>query len=245
MKSVFHFLTRMHRFARQNTFYPLMLLTLFAFGLWVSRVKFSDDFRYYFLFWNLFLAWVPYGFAIAALFAEKLLPKPWHWLLIVPLLVGWLLFLPNAPYLVTDMIHFRAVDPVPYWYDIGLFIILAWTGCLLAIVSLNIVQDLAYRHFGTLISWLVSLTSIALCGLGLYLGRVLRWNSWDALYSVDTILLDLVRTFVFSPLSNLYAVGFTLMFTAMVGMFYFTIRSIDSRQQGLSGLEDTLPTRVG
>ncbi len=243
MATLINFFKRLHRFASQNTLYPLTLLTVVALGLWVARVWFSEETRYMFLFWNLFLAWIPYVFALVALMAERFVP--WFWLVVLPLLVGWLLFLPNAPYLVTDLVHLRPIDPVPYWYDIGFFTILGWTGCLLGIVSLGIVQDLFARHFGRIVGWGVALNSIALCGLGLYLGRVLRWNSWDAFFSVDVILRDIAHTFL-SPLTHRYGVGFTIMFTAIVGMFYFTIRSIDARRFGLSGfeIEDTMPTRV-
>lgn len=70
--------------------------------------------NYISLNWNLFLAWIPLIFALAA----WLLIQRRTWMpVILLLLAGWLLFLPNAAYIITDLIHLRARNGAPLWYD--------------------------------------------------------------------------------------------------------------------------------
>ena len=94
--------------------------------------------------------------------------------------VLWLLFFPNAPYLLTDFIHLRETPTTPLWYDALMLASFAWTGLLLGYASLYLMQMIWERAVGML-SWLGVVAALALASLGVYVGRFLRFNSWDAL----------------------------------------------------------------
>lgn len=139
---------------------------------------------------NLVLAWIPYGFSLAIEAARSL---GWRSRgLYLGLGALWLLFFPNAPYIVTDLIHLTAVrDGVSLYFDIALIALAAATGLGLAFSSLAILQDLVETAAGRLTGWAFVLLVWLLSSFGIYLGRVERWNSWDALHSPLSILGDL------------------------------------------------------
>jgi uncharacterized membrane protein len=225
---MFTSLRSLHRFIAGQSFYPLVLSSLLALSIFAGRVIYSHrDWEWRLLVWNLFLAWIPYGCSVAATAVHRLYPRRW-WLLLAP---GglWLAFFPNAPYIVTDFYHLEWRWPVPLWYDIGMITIFAFTGCFLAIASLKAMQYLVKVYFGSAISWIFVAVSLGLCGLGIYLGRFGRYNSWDLAIHPKTVLKEIALKML-NPLDNLGFIGFTLMFTAMLFVFYLMFTS--SSHQG-------------
>jgi uncharacterized membrane protein len=140
------------------------------------RTHETGDPYYRFLVWNLILAWVPLAFAVAAYARARRRVD----LVVAVLLVPWLLFFPNAPYLLTDFIHLGE-GPAPLWYDALMLSAFAWTGLLLGFGSLYLVQMILRRSFGTAVGWLGVLGALGLASIGVYVGRFIRFNSWDAL----------------------------------------------------------------
>ncbi|MCC6651439.1 MAG: DUF1361 domain-containing protein [Candidatus Eisenbacteria bacterium] len=173
---------------------------------------------YFFLCWNLFLAGVPAGASI--LFAHECRPGGKQagaaaWFAV------WLLFLPNAPYLVTDFIHLHARPPVPLWFDIALLTSFAGAGLLLGWGSVAEVHDALTRARGRAAGWSVAVAALLLSGYGIYLGRFLRWNSWDA-FSRPGALLDVMTRHarghdVYQPASVtlVYGAGLVLGYVAV------------------------------
>jgi uncharacterized membrane protein len=140
------------------------------------RTRETGDPYYDFLVWNLTLAWVPLVLAIAAYArARRRLD-----VLVAALLVPWLLFFPNAPYLLTDFIHLDE-GPAPLWYDALMLSAFAWTALLLGFASLYLVQMILRRAFGARVAWAAVVVAIGLASVGVYVGRFIRLNSWDAL----------------------------------------------------------------
>jgi uncharacterized membrane protein len=140
------------------------------------RTQETGDDYYRFLVWNLILAWVPLALAIAAYARARRRVDPLVWVLLVP----WLLFFPNAPYLLTDFIHLNE-GPAPLWYDALMLSAFAWTGLLLGFASLYLVQMILRRAFGRRLAWLGVVAVLGLASVGVYVGRFIRFNSWDAL----------------------------------------------------------------
>jgi uncharacterized membrane protein len=215
-------LTMIHRFLVSQSLYPIVLSSLFAMMLFVSRVLYGRSWNYNNLVWNLFLAWIPYLCSMAALLIYFRRPRSWGLLLIPGFL--WLVFFPNAPYIVTDFLHLEPRPRIPLWYDILMLASFAWTGCFLAIASLRAMQYLVRRYLGGFISWLFVFASIALCGLGIFIGRFGRWNSWDLFIQPNEVLKD---TFFYAvdPYTSLRFFAFTFAFTAFLLILYLMFAS--------------------
>ncbi len=217
---------RIHRALAEQQFYPLLLSSALAIGLWAFRSWMWSPRSFRFLCWNLFLAWLPYFWSLWALSIQRRQPRRW-WSLLLPGLL-WLLFFPNAPYLVTDLIHLRSYLPVPLWYDTGMLISFAWAGCFLAVASLFIMHQIIRDFAGRALSWLIVMGMIGLCGLGIYMGRFLRWNSWDVFLYPTDVLSDIAHRLA-HPFSNLQTYGVTLMFAAFLFVCYWTFISLKQR----------------
>lgn len=174
-----------------------------------------------FLVWNLFLAWVPYLIAISL---EKIPAKKF---LAIPALLVWLVFFPNAPYLVTDLLHVHYRHGVPLWYDVMMYFTFAWTGLLLGYLSLMEVQRFLEKRLDK--KWVTVLVwaSIGLCGFGVYLGRYQRWNSWDLLTNPYQLFWDMAAV-VAHPFAYLGTLGLAVVMAGVMGVGYLTVKTLVS-----------------
>lgn len=218
-------LKRLDWFLKQQLFYPVVLSSLLGVAFFAARVVWTDSFTHLFLMWNLFLAWIPYVCAMGMAVMHHRRAAAWQY--VIPSIV-WLLFFPNAAYLVTDLVNLFELPPVPYWYDIAFFATLAWTGLLLAVASLQIVQRMVKDSFGALWGWLVVFIVIGLNGVGIYLGRFLRWNSWDIVTDPLLILRDAVMPFL-HPIAYRQSVAVMIVFSAMLLVCYLSILFLQQR----------------
>src|ERR1051325_4422865 len=149
-------------------------------GLVVARVTYTDNNQHLGLIWNLFLAWIPF---MLAYLAHTISWQRLAVYLVIPVVaVLWLLFFPNAPYMLTDLqdLSRRSIG-APLWYDVIIVVWCSWTAMLLGIVSLYLMQDIVVRTFGRTVGWLFVFVISALSSFGVYLGRFVRLNSWDIL----------------------------------------------------------------
>lgn len=151
----------------------VVLLTGVTLALWVARARWVGLGLPYMVI-NLVLAWIPWVLGAVAVRARSRRALALG-------LVPWLLFLPNAPYLVTDLLHLEPDAPVPHLYDVLLYGSFAVTGCALSWTSLSMVRERLGRELGAVRAELALLAIAMLAGFGVYLGRVERWNSWDVL----------------------------------------------------------------
>ncbi len=217
---------RFNQLLLDNHFYALLLSSALALGLFAGRVWLSHSRALDFLVWNLFLAWVPYFWSLWALSLHQHAPRRW-WALLLPGLL-WLLFFPNAPYLITDLIHLRQRAAIPLWYDLGMLMAFVWAGCFLAVVSLNMMHQIIRDYVGSRWSWILVMAILGLCGLGIYVGRFFRWNSWDIFFNPIEVLADIGHRLI-HPLSHLQAYGVTLLFAAFLFVCYGTFVSLKQR----------------
>jgi uncharacterized membrane protein len=221
-------LGRLHHFLAEHSFYTLALSSALAVGFLAARFGRWHTPHYLFLVWNLFLAWMPYLLSLWAATIQRRRPRDW-WRLLVPGAL-WLLFFPNAPYIVTDFIHLRELLPVPLWYDIGMLAAFAWAGCFLAVVSLHTMQSLVRPVFGPAASWVFALACVGLSGLGVYLGRFERWNSWDIVLYPHAVLSDAIRPLL-DPLSHTRPIAVSVMFAALLFVCYVTFVAAQRRER--------------
>ena len=193
-------------------FAVLAMSSIVSIGLFAARATTSDSYRYAFLVWNLFLAWIPFGFAWVA-YTSTHLPKFLMVTLVGGCAIFWLLFFPNAPYILTDFQHLAKLNSeAPVWYDVLMLIWFSWSGLFLGIISMYLMQKIVAKWLGEKASWVFVVTVTVLSSLGIYVGRFLRWNSWDVLIKplkMTSIILDdfsqtQERTLTFSLLFALF-----------------------------------------
>jgi uncharacterized membrane protein len=202
-------------------FLALSLCSLAGGALLVCRLVVTGSTSLGFLPWNLLLAWIPLVAAatLQLLDREKRLTRPR-----AAGLVGlWLIFFPNAPYLVTDFVHLRPrPGEAPLWFDIGVLMIFAWTGLLLGFVSLYWVQEFLRARVGTVRSTVVAMLVLGLSGYGIYLGRFARLNSWDLVLRPLDVAAQFVDV-ILHPRSHPRTLAVTLLYSAMLSAAYFTL----------------------
>ncbi len=180
---------------------------------------------YAFLIWNLFLAWAPY---VAALQAERLQRLGASWWPIGFWLSIWLAFLPNAPYIITDLQHLRPLMPVPFWFDIVLLFGTAGTGLLLGLLSLYEVHHILRRILSERWSWLLLLLAMGLSGFGVWLGRFQRWNSWDLVTRPEAVLRDIFQVVIHK---NPHAFGVTVLLAGVMLVGYGMLSVMLAQQE--------------
>jgi uncharacterized membrane protein len=200
----------------------LALASLLAVGMTVGRAAFTGRVTFIFLCWNLFLAWVPLVLSLAL--ARRQAPGPGTW----ALGAGWLAFFPNAPYLVTDVVHLRARSPVPLWFDALLVLAFALTGLCVGLVSLRQVHRLVERGRGPRTGWGFVAVVSGLTGIGIYLGRFHRWNSWDLVTRPGELLADVSR-WLLDPLANARSVAVAGVFGGVFGAAYLMLFAVTRR----------------
>ena len=171
------------------------------------------------LVWNLFLAWIPLLLALlihalSARFKRRFGP-------LAVCGIAWILFFPNAPYLVTDLVHWKSRAPVPKWFDLLMIMSFAWTGLLLGYLSLYLMQELVRRWKGRGWSWNFVVLVLALSSFGIYLGRFRRLNTWDVLTHPLGLLSGVAHSANFARSPETLA--FSLTFFAFSFFSYLTL----------------------
>jgi uncharacterized membrane protein len=196
----------------------LVAVSLLVLALLQWRHHYEPFIARAFLVWNLFLAWIPY--VCALLLARLGRARAPFWTL-VPLGAIWLAFLPNAPYLVTDVVHVQR-DPSRLVYDIPVFAVVALAGVLLGVASLQPVHRLVAERYGATASIAFPPLIAAATGFGVYLGRVQRWNSWSFVQTPGR-LAHAAGSVLVHPVSHPRAVGGTALFAAAFLLAYIVL----------------------
>ena len=191
----------------------------FTLSMLALRVLYTGSIMYLFYPWNLFLAPVPLYFS-----GLLLKQKAFNFQTIL-LLAVWLLFLPNAPYLLTDIFHFEERLPVPAWFDLLIVVSGAWNGVLICMISLFRVEKFLNIYCKAKFVNLAVPGLLIPCGYGIYIGRYLRYNSWDVITEPVT-LLKTSTLHLYHPLQNLNVWLFTFIFAVFLGIIYFTIQKL-------------------
>jgi uncharacterized membrane protein len=189
-----------------------------------TRVVITGQERHLYLPWNLFLAWLPLLFALAAEgLQQRGGERRWKFFAAA---FAWLLFFPNAPYILTDLTHLRWQAHPHWWADLVLILLFALAGLVLGFLSLFLMQRLVAQRFGWRTGWLFVGAVAGLSGFGIYLGRFLRWNSWDLLIHPIGLCADVAHWLARVParprLAVLPALFATLLFLAYLMLYALT-----------------------
>jgi uncharacterized membrane protein len=214
---------------RPHTAVPVLAVsfaTVVCTFLVLGRIAWSGNFRYGALVWNLFLAWVPLAFSLLALekYDNPATPK-WQSALLAG---GWLLFFPNSPYIFTDLIHLTTFYFGHFWMDLGLVLSCALAGLIAGFISLYLMQAAVMQIAGRLVSWLFVFSSIALSAFGIYLGRFLRFNSWDIFIQPGGVYRGLAMA---SPFNSKFNLGFQLLFGSFILIAYIMLYGLTHLRQ--------------
>jgi uncharacterized membrane protein len=191
----------------KRLFWLFAAASVWCGALVATRVGYTGKVHYAFLLWNLFLALVPLACSEALLRSRRTVSA-------CLLLAVWLLFFPNAIYIVTDLIHIRKSKGLMAWFDLIMILSFAMVALHAGFLSLSRVQSWVTRRSNAVTGWAVVLATCVLSGFGVYLGRFLRWNSWDIVSRPFSLLSDIAARVV-SPVDHIN----TWLATAGIGGF--------------------------
>ena len=197
--------------------FTLGILLGFNLCLMFARIIVTHSVFYGFLIWNLLLAALPFTITTIILTNRKC-RKSKFWLLALSLL--WLLVLPNAPYIITDFLHLRATDEVPKWFDVLLLSTYAFSGLLFGFASMLDMHKIWIDAYGVTKTKILMFITCLLTAFGVYLGRFLRYNSWDVLSDLPNLITDTIVL-----LTNVQAMTFTTLYGLFFYVFYHFFRN--------------------
>ncbi len=201
----------------------LLLLSGFCFVLTMFRFWATDTISYVFLPFNLILAWIPLGVAYS--FSQT---KNQFKLFFLFLL--WLVFFPNSPYIITDLIHLKPRNNFPLWFDSVFLYSFAFTGLMLGMFSAILIYRKLKEIFSLTTAKGTMLFAMLLSGYGVYIGRFLRWNSWNILTHPFEILGDtLVR--LLHPFEYPRTYGMTLLIGALLFLVFMVFESFMQKEK--------------
>lgn len=182
-----------------------------------------------FLLWNLFLAAIPFGFGLLiSSFTGKT-----HKAVLLPVLALWLLFFPNAPYILTDLLHLYPRRGVPYWYDLVLIFTFAWNGVMLGYISLLLIHNKLEVLYSKTKAWVFSIGSLCLGSFGIYIGRFDRWNSWDIIQDPLPLFSDIIN-YIIHPRTHMSMWVITIIIAAFLITGYLLVKQLSFLQISLA-----------
>jgi uncharacterized membrane protein len=204
----------------------VILNVCFIIVLLIVRVIWSNSFNYVFLLWNLLLAYIPV--VLSKWMYQNKTINQWQIIKWVAF-ICWLVFLPNAPYIITDLMHLHYNHNAPKYFDIVLVFVCAFTGLVFYIVSIMQMERWWKKQTQLHLFWLYVATFF-LTSFGIYLGRYMRFNSWELLTHPSEIVSQIIHRVVYPlqhprtwAVTSLYAIALLLIYkTVHQGMLFFS-----------------------
>ena len=200
----------------------LIISCSFSFLLLCTRVIATWSLTYVFLLWNLFLAFIPY--AISYWLHNNI------WIIksklkLIAIISAWILFIPNSFYILTDLFHLDEITSAPKWFDLLLLLSFAWNGLLFGITSLRKMETLLQRVSGRSFSLFIVFAVMWLNAFGIYIGRFLRYNSWDVITQPFSLFRELLEI-VIHPFRNKMEWGMIFCYAVFMTLLYITIKKM-------------------
>lgn len=206
--------------ARFKSLLTISVALIFSSIILMVRMKLNKSYAFMFLIWNVFLAIIPYAITMYLKTTINLSKLKLGFVF-----MAWLAFLPNAPYIVTDLIHIRIGNDSRLWLDVLVILSFALSGLLLFYTSILDMQQLLKSKFQKLPTETLTLGILLLCGFGVYLGRFLRYNSWEII-SQPQILISDILNIIIAPFQHYEAWLFTLGFGAFLVVGYWMFKNM-------------------
>lgn len=229
---------------QRNLFFILVITTFFDIALifarlwhldfdWSSVHSLQDMYfvrggtSFFFLIFNLALAWIP---CLLTLLLPKMRKMRFTTISSLGIVLLWLLFFPNAPYIITDLMHIKMRPPIPLWFDTLLIFSFAWTGLMVGYASLLTVHTFLRHHFSKKLTWFLIFNALTLCGFGIYLGRFQRWHSWHLIEHPQALLSSIFHTLT-HPVANASTLGIAVVLSGFLILGYLTLMIITQPQE--------------
>ncbi|WP_163193527.1 DUF1361 domain-containing protein [Clostridium thermarum] len=211
-----------------NIFWIYLLLSYVCCVMAIGRLISTGEGSFLFLIWNLFLAWIPFIMALIINYIYSFYKSGRvKNLMLLGCGAIWLFFYPNAPYLITDYIHLSRISFFSFmgsynmnftvWYDFVMFSLFIFTGFLLGFVSLYMVQKLVAVRFNKVAGWLMVTGTLFLSSFGIYLGRFIRWNTWDIITNPVSLIKSVLESL------NRHSGAFTITFGVFLVLIYVAL----------------------
>jgi len=200
----------------------LMISCAFSCLLLCARIFITGDMTYLFLVWNLFLAFIPFAITQWIAWSNRFALRKMEMAIV---LFVWLLFIPNSFYILTDLFHLDKFDSAPKWFDLLLIFSFAWNGIVLGIVSIRRTEIILERITGRSFSLFIIFIVMWLNAFGIYIGRYLRFNSWDILTQPFSLFKEMFEV-LFHPLRNKMEWGMIAVYAVFMTVLYVTIKKL-------------------
>jgi len=211
---------------RLNEALFVAIASILCFGFSLYRVSFTESEKFLFINWNLFLAFLPWVLTSLVMMKPKIQSKKGTLFL---LLFSWLIFFPNAPYILTDLFHLSSNSAMPMWFDLILILSFAWVGLIFGFLSLWDIEKLMSSKLSKTQISIVSSALLFLSSFGIYLGRYLRFNSWDIINNPIELISD-VGDRVIAPFDHPRAWGMTIFMGIFLNMIYWSLKLIKAQK---------------
>jgi uncharacterized membrane protein len=199
----------------------LLLSSLFSIALSFFRVFYTGQLLFLGLIWNLFLAFIPLVVSTCLIQRPGWVENKWKLALNF---LAWLLFIPNSFYIITDLFHLENRLVVPLWFDLALIFSFAWNGLLLGVLSVRQMEKI----FETRWKWselFLIYPVMLLNAFGIYIGRYLRYNSWDVISNPFGLSEDIVYLII-HPIRNRFDWSMIFCFSVFMTLLYLSIKKL-------------------
>jgi uncharacterized membrane protein len=216
---------RLKKFSKLNETIFLGFLSILCFTLSIFRLIYTGKESFLFLNWNLFLAFIPWLFSSVLIIYPNLQKSR---IILSTLIFSWLLFFPNAPYILTDLFHLQFDSSAPIWFDLVLILSFAWTGLMFGFISLWDLENIFRQKIKAKFIPFISSALLFLGSFGIYVGRYLRWNSWDIIREPFELFYDLSDRLI-SPFEYPRTWGMTFFMFIFLSIIYWSLKLIKKK----------------
>lgn len=199
-------------------FFFLLAFSVGCFIFTIIRYLITNNNKFLFLNWNLFLAAVPWFISLfisSSFIREK--PK----VISFVLFAFWLLFFPNTAYIITDLYYLKNHPEKMFWYDLTMILLFSWTGLMFGFFSMKHIEEMLRQKITGVKKHVIICCFFFVCAFGVYLGRDLHWNSWDIFKEPKELFLDIIDRFII-PLGHGRTWGFTFLMGILLNALYWT-----------------------
>lgn len=195
-------------------------VSAFGIAMVIFRIYRTDSMHFMFLIWNLFLAGIPWLISSLLILYPGLRKR-----IIILLIAGgiWLLFIPNSFYIITDLFYLKYKNLAPIWYDLVLIFTFAWAGIILGFSSFKDVEDILTEKIGKKFTIILTSFLLFLISFGIYLGRFLRWNSWNIINEPKELLSDISER-ITNPFEHPSLWGMTILTGILLNFIWWSFK---------------------